>query len=64
MSGDDDASRSGFLSEADKRKFTTVAGILGAAFFVLQFAVPMIAMFALMPPVMFGGAFKTYDAPS
>jgi uncharacterized RDD family membrane protein YckC len=57
---EDSARRSGFLSETDKRKFTTAAGILGAVFFVLQFAGPMLAMFAAMPTMMFGNGFKTY----
>jgi uncharacterized RDD family membrane protein YckC len=37
----------GYVSEESKRKFTLVAGILGAAAFLLQFAVPFAAMLAL-----------------
>jgi uncharacterized RDD family membrane protein YckC len=50
---DADAQRSGYVSEADKRRFTTLAGVLGAVFFLAQMAVPMIAMFAFMPLFMF-----------
>jgi uncharacterized RDD family membrane protein YckC len=49
----DDAVRSGYLSEEDKQRFTLLAGVLGAVFFFLQFLVPMVAMFAVMPAVMF-----------
>lgn len=58
---EDAALRSGFLSEEDKKKFTTVAGIVGAAFFVLQMFGPMVVMFAAMPLMMVGSAFETYS---
>jgi len=45
----------GYLSEEHKRKFTLTAGILGAAFFVMQFILPPILMFAIMPGMMFFG---------
>lgn len=51
---------SGYLSEGSKRTFTLVAGVLGAAFFVLQFAVPMVTVFAMMPAMMSGSTLTTY----
>jgi uncharacterized RDD family membrane protein YckC len=57
----DAAQRSGFLSEEDKRKFTTVAGILGAAFFVLQMLGPMVVMFPAMPLIMARSTFETFS---
>jgi uncharacterized RDD family membrane protein YckC len=45
----------GYLSEEHKRKFTLTAGILGAAFFVMQFILPPMLMFAIMPGMMFFG---------
>ncbi len=48
------AARSGYLSEEDKKRFTIIVGVLGAVFFMLQFLVPMVAMFALMPTMMMG----------
>ncbi len=41
----------GYRSEESKRKFTITAGILGAVFFVGQFAVPMLLMFLLFRSV-------------
>jgi uncharacterized RDD family membrane protein YckC len=55
------ARSTGYLSEDSKKKFTLVAGVLGALFFVLQFVVPMVAMFALMPAMMFGNSFTSYS---
>ncbi len=46
---------SGYLSEEHKRKFTITAGILGAAFFIMQFIIPPMIMFATMPGMMFFG---------
>ncbi len=46
---------SGYLSEEHKRKFTITAGILGAAFFIMQFIIPPMIMFATMPGKMFFG---------
>lgn len=43
----------GYLSEEHKRKFTITAGILGAIFFIVQFLLPFILIFAIMPGVMF-----------
>lgn len=45
----------GYLSEEHKRKFTITAGILGAVFFIIQFIVPPMLMFAIMPGMMFFG---------
>ena len=42
----------GYLSEDSKRRFTLVAGMLGAAFFVAQFLLPMLVMFMVMMPMM------------
>jgi uncharacterized RDD family membrane protein YckC len=44
----------GYLSEGSKRRFTLVAGILGAVFFVAQFALPFIVMLLVMMPMMMG----------
>ena len=43
----------GYLSESSKRRFTLVAGILGAVFFLAQFLLPMLVMFLVMMPMMF-----------
>ena len=43
----------GYLSEEHKRKFTITVGILGAAFFVMQFILPPMLMFAIMPGMLF-----------
>lgn len=51
----------GYLSEASKRRFTLVAGILGAVFFLAQFLLPMLLMFAIMIPMMIGQAVSTAD---
>jgi uncharacterized RDD family membrane protein YckC len=45
----------GYLSEEHKRKFTITAGILGAAFFIIQFIIPPVLMLAIMPGMMFFG---------
>jgi uncharacterized RDD family membrane protein YckC len=55
------ASEVGYLSERDKQRFTIVAGVLGFVFFVLQFAVPMVAMFATMPFFGTGVEIVTFD---
>ncbi len=44
----------GYLSQESKRRFTLVAGILGAVFFVAQFALPMLIVFLIMVPMMAG----------
>ena len=54
ISGDNPAP-GGYLSEDHKRKFTLTAGILGAAFFIMQFILPPMFMFAIMPGMMFFG---------
>ena len=51
----------GYLSEESKRRFTLVAGILGAAFFLAQFLLPMLVMFLVMMPMMFGREIGTAD---
>jgi uncharacterized RDD family membrane protein YckC len=50
---DNQKAPSGYLSEEHKRKFTIVAGILGAIFFILQFILPFVLMLAIMPGMMF-----------
>jgi uncharacterized RDD family membrane protein YckC len=51
----------GYLSEESKRRFTLIAGILGAAFFVAQFLLPMLIMFMVMMPMMMGGQVSIAD---
>jgi hypothetical protein len=53
MSSDNQRAPSGYLSEEHKRKFTIIAGILGAIFFILQFILPFVLMVAIMPGMMF-----------
>src|ERR1039457_208523 len=50
----------GYLSEGGKKRFTILAGVLGAIFFVIQFAAPMAVMFTAMPAVMFQSTFTNY----
>jgi uncharacterized RDD family membrane protein YckC len=51
----------GYLSESSKRRFTLVAGILGAVFFLAQFLLPMLVMFLVMMPMMFNRAASMAD---
>lgn len=51
---------SGYLSEDGKKRFTILAGVLGAIFFVIQFAAPMVVMFAAIPAVMFQSTITFY----
>ncbi len=44
----------GYLSDESKRRFTLFAGVLGAVFFLAQIVLPMLAMFLVMIPMMFG----------
>ena len=46
-----DADR-GYLSAASKRRFTIVAGVLGAVFFVAQMLLPFVLMLLVMGPMM------------
>jgi len=46
------ASPRGYISEEHKRKFTITAGILGAVFFLLQFALPFAVWIVVMPMMM------------
>ena len=39
----------GYLSEKGKRRFTIIAGLLGAVFFFGQFIIPYVVLFALIP---------------
>ncbi len=52
----------GYLSEEHKRKFSITAGILGAAFFIIQFIIPPMLMLAIMPGMMFFGDSWMKDA--
>ena len=54
-------SANGYLSLESKRRFTVVAGILGALFFLAQFVLPMLLMFLVMMPTMLGNAIATAD---
>jgi uncharacterized RDD family membrane protein YckC len=51
----------GYLCESSKRRFTLVAGILGAVFFLAQFLLPMLVMFLVMMPMMFDSAASLAD---
>jgi uncharacterized RDD family membrane protein YckC/uncharacterized protein YndB with AHSA1/START domain len=51
----------GYLSEQSKRRFTAVAGILGAVFFVAQVLLPMLVMFMAMGPMMLGSELSIAD---
>ena len=51
----------GYLSEESKRRFTLVAGILGAAFFLAQVLLPMLVVFLVMMPMMLGREFRSAD---
>lgn len=51
----------GYLSEQDKRRFTTVAGVLGAVFLLVQFLAPMAAMFLIMPFGVLDAEMRTFD---
>lgn len=51
----------GYLSEESQRTFTLVAGVLGALFFILQFVVPIGAMFLLMPRMFAGMDFTRFE---
>jgi len=51
----------GYLSQESKRRFTLVAGVLGAVFFLAQLVLPMLIMFLVMMPMMIGNAVSTAD---
>jgi uncharacterized RDD family membrane protein YckC len=51
----------GYLSEESKRRFTLVAGILGAVFFLAQFLLPMLVIFLIVMPTMIGREFSAAD---
>ncbi len=51
----------GYLSEESKRRFTLVAGILGAVFFLAQLVLPVLLMFVIMIPTMTGRQFRSAD---
>jgi uncharacterized RDD family membrane protein YckC len=51
----------GYLSEGSKRRFTLVAGLLGAIFFLAQLVLPMAIMFLVMMPMMIDQAVSMPD---
>jgi uncharacterized RDD family membrane protein YckC len=51
----------GYLSAASKRRFTIVAGILGAVFFLAQLVLPMLVMVLVMFPIVAGTVVSTAD---
>jgi uncharacterized RDD family membrane protein YckC len=51
----------GYLSEGSKRRFTLVAGLLGAIFFLAQFVLPMVIMFLVMMPMIIDQAVSMAD---
>src|SRR5262245_61998902 len=51
----------GYLSEESKRRFTVIAGVLGAAFFVAQFVLPMLFMFLFVMSTVFEQELKHID---
>ena len=51
----------GYLSQESKRRFTIVAGVLGALFFLAQFLLPMLFVFLVMMPTLTGRALATAD---
>ena len=54
-------SERGYLSAESKRRFTIIAGGLGAVFFLGQFVLPMAIMFLVMMPAMFMHDMKSLD---
>ncbi len=46
-------SERGYLSAESKRRFTIIAGVLGAVFFLGQVLLPMAIMFLVMMPATF-----------
>ncbi len=59
--GDPVESTAGYLSAESKRRFTLMAGMLGAGCFLAQMVLPMLVMFLVMMPMMFGRQFTTRD---
>lgn len=51
----------GYLSTESKRRFTLIAGVLGAVFFLAQTLLPMALMFVLMVPMMFRSELSIID---
>ena len=51
----------GYLSAESKRRFTMVAGVLGAVFFLGQFLLPMAIVFLVMMPATFMRDMKSLD---
>ena len=54
-------SERGYLSAESKRRFTIIAGVLGALFFLAQFLLPMVIMFLVMMPATFMRDMKSFD---
>lgn len=51
----------GYLSAESKRRFTLVAGVLGAVFFLAQLLLPMLLVFLIMVPMIFRTDFSDID---
>jgi uncharacterized RDD family membrane protein YckC len=51
----------GYLSEESKHRFTLVAGLLGAGFFLAQMTLPFVVMFLIVFPAMSTQAVTTHD---
>ena len=51
----------GYLSEESKRRFTLVAGVLGAVFFLAQFVLPFLVFLLVFFPGMMLQEFRTVD---
>ena len=54
-------SNRGYRSAASKQRFTIVAGVLGAVFFLAQMVLPMVLAFAIMFPMMMRQELKITD---
>ncbi len=59
--GDPVESTAGYLSEESKRRFTLMAGMLGAGVFLAQMVLPILVVFLVMMPTIFGRQFTTRD---
>ncbi len=54
-------SNRGYRSAASKQRFTIVAGVLGAVFFLAQMVLPMVLVLAIMFPMMMRQELKSTD---
>lgn len=51
----------GYLSAESKRRFTLIAGLLGAVFFLAQTLLPVLIVFLIMMPMMLSQPVSTID---